>query len=61
MLGLPAASKIIYVKPVGGPENTSNIGANPNINNLAWPLDPRPHRPAVVLSKNYLWHSFGSD
>ena len=26
MLGLPAASKITYVRPVGGPENTSNIG-----------------------------------
>ena len=35
MLGLPAASKITYVRPVGGPENTLNIGENPNINNLA--------------------------
>ena len=26
--------KIIYVRPVGSPENTSNIGENPNINNL---------------------------
>ena len=24
----------IYVRPVGGPESTSNIGENPNINNL---------------------------
>ena len=26
MLGRSAASKIIYVRPVGGPQNTSNIG-----------------------------------
>ena len=26
MLGQSAASKIIYVRLVGGPENTSNIG-----------------------------------
>ena len=35
MLGRSAASKITYVRPVGGPENRSNIGENPNINNLA--------------------------
>ena len=35
MLGLSAASKITYVRPVGGPEGTSNIGENPNINKLA--------------------------
>ena len=35
MLGRLAASKVIYVRPVGGPENTSNIGGNPNVNNLA--------------------------
>ena len=34
MLGRSAAPKIIYVRTVGGPENTSNIGENPNINNL---------------------------
>ena len=34
MLGRSAASKIIYVRPAGSPENTSNIGENPNINNL---------------------------
>ena len=28
------ASKITYVRPVGGAENTSNTGENPNINNL---------------------------
>ena len=26
--------QIIYVRTAGGPENTSNIGENPNINNL---------------------------
>ena len=26
-LGRPAPPKITYVRPVGGPENTSNIGA----------------------------------
>ena len=35
MLGRSAASKIIYVRPVGGPENTSNIGESPNISDLA--------------------------
>ena len=35
MLGRSAASKMTYVRPVGGPENTSNLGGNPNINNLA--------------------------
>ena len=34
MLGRLAVPKIIYVRPVGSPENTSNIGENPNINNL---------------------------
>ena len=35
MLGRSAASKIIYVRQVGSPENTLNIGENPNINDLA--------------------------
>ena len=30
MLGRSAASKIIYVGPVGGPKNTGNKGDNPN-------------------------------
>ena len=34
MLGWSAASKITYVRPVGDPEKTSNIGENPNINHL---------------------------
>ena len=34
MLGRLAVPKIIYVRPVGSPENTSNIGENPNIDNL---------------------------
>ena len=62
MLGQSAASKITYVRPVGGPENTSNSGENPNINSLAWPPRPSPeplHR--FFLSKNYLWHIFGSE
>ena len=36
MLGRLAVSKIIDVRPVGGLENTSNTGGNPNINNLVW-------------------------
>ena len=40
MLGRSAAFKITSVRPVGGPENTSNIGENPSINNLA--RSPRP-------------------
>ena len=42
MLGRSAASKIIYVRPVGSPEKTSNIGENPDISNLAWPPRPSP-------------------
>ena len=34
MLGRSAVPKIIYVRTAGGAENTSNIGENPNINNL---------------------------
>ena len=34
MLGRLAVPTNIYVRPVGSPENTSNIGENPNINNL---------------------------
>ena len=34
MLGRLAVPKIIYVRPVSSPENTSNIGENPNMNNL---------------------------
>ena len=30
MLDRLAVPKIIYVRPVGSPENTSNIGENPN-------------------------------
>ena len=46
MLGRSAASKISYVRLVGGPENTSSIGENPNINNLVWPPRPYPSHPA---------------
>ena len=34
MLGRLAVPKVIHVRPVGSPENTSNTGENPNINNL---------------------------
>ena len=40
-----AASKIIHVRPVGSPRNTSNNGEIPNINNLAWPPRPSPYPP----------------
>ena len=62
MLGRLAVPKIIYGRPVGSPANTSNIGENPNINDLGRdPLDPHPNRPAGLLSKIYLWHIFGPD
>ena len=32
MLNQSVAFKIIYDRPVGGPQNASNIGRNPNIN-----------------------------
>ena len=51
MLGRLAVPNIIYVRPVGGPENTSNIGENPNINNLTWPLDPHPNSPAEFFAQ----------
>ena len=34
MIGRLAVPKIIYVRPVGSPGNTSNTGENPNINDL---------------------------
>ena len=34
MLGRSLARKMICVGPVGGPENTSNIGEDPKINDL---------------------------
>ena len=34
MLGRSVVPNIIYVRTPGGPENTSSIGENPNINNL---------------------------
>ena len=50
MLGRPAASKFIYVRPEGGPENTSNNGENPNINNPLTLTAP-PH--AFFIVSNY--------
>ena len=53
MLGRSAPPKITYVRPVGGPENTSNIGESPNRNNLARP----PTRPAeFFVQKLYMAH-----
>ena len=55
MLGRSAASNIIYVRPVGGPENTSNIGENPKTNNLLWPTRPsQPNSLCGFLSSNYV-------
>ena len=34
MIGRSAASEIISLRPLGGPENASNLGDNPNINNV---------------------------
>ena len=62
MLGRLTVPKIIYVRPVGSPENTSNIEENPNINNLTWPPGPSPQQPCgLFLSENYLWHIFSSE
>ena len=59
MLGWLAVPKIIYVRPVGSPENTSNIGENPNINNPTGPLDPHPNSPeeffVQILLMAHLW------
>ena len=57
MLGVPAASKITYVRPVGGPENTWNFGENPNINDLAWP--PNSHeRPRRLFCPKIIYGTF---
>ena len=57
MLGRSAPPKITYVRPVGGPENTSNIGGNPNVNNLVWPPRPHPTRPAeIFIQKLFMAH-----
>ena len=54
MLGRLVVPKIIYVRPVGSPENTSNIGENPNMNNLTWPPRPSPWQPrGIFLSKTF--------
>ena len=42
MLGRSAVPKMIFVRTAGGAENTSNIGENPNINNLTWLPRPSP-------------------
>ena len=62
MLGWSAVPKIIYVRTAGGPENTSSIGENPNINNLTWPPQTLTlAAPADFLSKNDLWHICGPE
>ena len=42
MLGLSVASKIINIRPVGGPGNTWNKGEHPDINHFM--RAPRPSR-----------------
>ena len=57
MLGRSAASKIIYVRPVGSPEKTSNIGEI--LTQKVWcdPLDPHPNRPAeFFVQKLFMAH-----
>ena len=57
-----AASNIVYVRRVGGPENNSNIGERPNINIWCDPLDPHTlTAPVDFVSSKYLWDIFGSD
>ena len=58
MLGRSAPPNITYVRPVGGPENTSNIGENPNINNLAWPPRPSPYPPRRIFCPKIIHGTF---
>ena len=58
MLGLPAASKITYARPVGGLENTSNIGDDANINNLAWPPRPSPEPSRRFFGPKLIYGTF---
>ena len=58
MLGRLAVPKIIYVRPVGSPENTSNTGENPNINNLARPPRPSPEPPRRFFCPKIIYGAF---
>ena len=57
-LGRLAVPKIIYVRPVGGPENTSNIRENPNINNLTGPPRPSPKPPRRFFCPKIIYGTF---
>ena len=50
MLGQSAASKIVYVRPVGGPENTVNKGEILTQIILCEPLDPHPNSLPELLT-----------
>ena len=56
LFGRSVASKIIYVRPVGSPENTLNIGDIPNINNLACPWTLTLTAPPNILQKLFVPH-----
>ena len=58
MLGRLAVPKIIYVRLVGSPENTANIGQNPNINNLAWSPRPSPEPPCRFFVQKIIYGTF---
>ena len=60
MLGRSAPPKMTYVRPVGGPENTSNNGKNPNINNLAWPPRPSPYPPRRIFCPKMIYGTSSS-
>ena len=53
MLGRLAVPKGIYVRPAGGPENTSNIGENPNINSSQEPLNNAPFLKKGLFSSGF--------
>ena len=62
LLDRSAASKIIYVRPVGGPENTSNIGENPNIKQFGVPpLGPHPNSPREFLICTIIYGTYLAD
>ena len=61
MLGRSAVPKIIYVRTAGGPENTSNIGEDPNTNNLMCdPLDPHPNSPRGIFCPKIIYGTFSA-
>ena len=60
MLGRSAVPKFMYLRPVGGPEGTSNTEGNPNINSLVWPARLSPQQPLWILDPQTIYGTFSA-